>query len=194
MFRVAQFVQHDCSPNLGRVVWSGADMAVFEAFAMRDIAAGEMLSTSYVFKVLPRAERRKELGFTCACTTCLASAAPPVLLTWNPNVAGVVMEHKMTRGRLPDTMSAARPPSPPAGSYDTRLEFDREWNAGTLEPLARLPEIADRYHRDRLSTLLQELSCEVDRALEKAPNHTPSQLDTIAEYKRAIAGLTVALQ
>ncbi|KAL1893548.1 hypothetical protein Sste5346_006378 [Sporothrix stenoceras] len=62
-------LNHDCRPNLHYHIHGATQTVV----AVRDIAAGEELSISYVDLLLPRTERQERLndwGFECSCSLC----------------------------------------------------------------------------------------------------------------------------
>ncbi|KAF8208500.1 hypothetical protein K438DRAFT_1573631 [Mycena galopus ATCC 62051] len=90
--KVISRLNHSCSPNTN----THFDVASFSfrLYAVRDIAANEELTYSYIDIELPSAERKKELkpyDFVCACSACtdpasdarratIAASAPNVLL------------------------------------------------------------------------------------------------------------------
>lgn len=73
-FPLLSTLNHSCEPNC-QVAYLEDGQAL--VFALRDIAAGEELSISYIYRHLPLAERQQQLrsyGFVCACPRCAADA------------------------------------------------------------------------------------------------------------------------
>ncbi|KAK4248619.1 hypothetical protein C7999DRAFT_30983 [Corynascus novoguineensis] len=63
---------HDCRPNVHYRISNFTHTTV----AVRDIPAGEELTVSYIYGMVPRAERLEQLrewGFTCSCPQCALS-------------------------------------------------------------------------------------------------------------------------
>ncbi|KAL2138647.1 hypothetical protein VTI28DRAFT_6462 [Corynascus sepedonium] len=63
---------HDCRPNVHYRISNFTHTTI----AVRDIPAGEELTVSYIYGMVPRAERLEQLrewGFTCTCPQCTLS-------------------------------------------------------------------------------------------------------------------------
>jgi hypothetical protein len=71
-FPLVSALNHSCEPNCQVAYLEDGEALVF---ALRNIAAGEELTISYIYVHLPLAERRQQLqsyGFVCQCPRCLA--------------------------------------------------------------------------------------------------------------------------
>ncbi|KAJ7637325.1 hypothetical protein DFH06DRAFT_1335996 [Mycena polygramma] len=85
-------INHSCDPN-AVVVFPRPREPFMHVVALRDIAPGEEILTSYIDTTLPRVQRQAALRatyhFTCACTLC---AAPPGVdpreAVWCPKACG----------------------------------------------------------------------------------------------------------
>jgi len=69
-------INHSCCPNVSNKFYVPA--FAFEVFAVRDIPAGEEITTTYVDVFAPAAERQDQLeeyGFQCTCPACADPAA-----------------------------------------------------------------------------------------------------------------------
>jgi hypothetical protein len=71
LFAQTARINHDCTPNAG--TWWSERTERRVVYALRNIAAGEEITVSYIPLLKPRAERQARLaqyGFQCGCDAC----------------------------------------------------------------------------------------------------------------------------
>jgi hypothetical protein len=113
-------LNHACAPNAAAVfpelgAEPGREVRV-RVVAIRDIAAGEEITTAYVDTTLPTALRRAALSetyrFDCSCSLCLQSTnLDPRETLWCPRACGGVCPFPQKGGRVP-TCARCKAPIP----------------------------------------------------------------------------------
>lgn len=81
IYAVGCLFNHSCAPNLN-VQYSTANDETLSVVALRDIAAGEELTISYIDTALPNAVRQQQLFehylFECGCPRCVTESSAAV--------------------------------------------------------------------------------------------------------------------